>query len=361
MLYNIIVIFFGGIYMTLRRLVSLFLAIIFVFSLSACSKPEDVSPDDSSAIVDQKEETGDFAVNPLTGEENLNPDYKGKKPISITVNNVAVAQPVQSGIDKADVVFETEVEGGITRLLALYADPTVAGPIGTVRSLRVPFAEIACGMGSILVHHGIDPAYCAPLLPSLPIQAYNLDTTVYGYREKNGLALEHTLYTTGEKLAKLVENKKYDTASSGKPWLNFNTKKKAVVPGDGVANNVTVPFSNVTTTQFIFDDEEGKYIRANRKGVAFKDYSSGNNELFTNVFILNAEISDYPDGYHRQIDFSSGTGYYVSNGGYTEIKWSKGEAGDAFKFTTAKGKKLTVNRGNSYVCIVNLNKEPSFS
>lgn len=348
--------------MKLRKLLALLLAVITVFSLSACGKQNDETPSDdtSSVVSDDNEGNGKFVVNPLTGEETLDPALKGTKPVAITINNVAVAQPVQSGIDKADVVYETEVEGGITRLLAVFSDPTVAGPIGTVRSLRVPFAELACGMGSILVHHGIDPAYCQPLLPSLPIQAYNLDTTVYGYRESNGLALEHTLYTTGEKLAKLIKDKKYDTAGSGKPWLNFNSEKKPIVPGDGAANKVSVPFSNVTTTQFIFDAESGKYIRA-KKDVPFKDYSTGNNELFTNVFILNAEISDYPDGYHRQIDFSSGTGYYVSNGGYTEIKWEKGEAGDKFKFTTTNGRELTVNRGNSYVCIVNLNKKPSFS
>lgn len=350
--------------MKLRKFVALALAVSVIFSLSACGSASSPTSDELSAIPVAEilpEPEPEFVINPLTGEEDLKYALRGTKPVSVSVNNTFVAQPVQCGLDKADVVFEAEVEGGITRLLAVFSDPSELAQVGTIRSLRVPFAQIACGMDSILFYHGIDRTYCAPYLRTLPMQAFVVDAKVYGFRQKNGLAYEHTLYTTGEKIQAVIRDKGYNYTSSREgTWLNFNTKKKPIIPSETVANQVSVPFSNAFVTQFMYDEGQGKYIRA-KNGVPFKDKITGNYELFSNVFILKTSVSYYPDGYHRQIALSSGSGYYVSQGRIVEILWSKGKATDNFSFFNADGTALTVNRGNSYVCIINKTRNPSFS
>lgn len=353
--------------MHLKRFFAILLALILTLSLSACSTSPDPtidSSDDTSSVVsdveEEKPEEPQKYLNTLTGELSLTDSTAtSKKPVAITINNVRTAQSVQTGLTQADVVFETEVEGGITRLLALFADPTVVGKIGTVRSLRVPFAEIARGMGAVLFFHGIDEDYCRPVLKSLDISYLEIDAKVYGQREKNGKAYEHTLYTSGEKLDKAIKNKKMKYDGSSKTWLNFSETAEKVAPTGNVANTITAPFSSSYQTQFLYDSETGKYIRA-RKGTPFTDYVSGEKEYFSNVFILETNISDYPDHYHRKVDLSSGNGYYASAGGYTAIKWTKGDAEDSFKFTLADGSALTVNQGNSYVCIIDKSRDPKF-
>lgn len=69
------------------------------------------------------------------------------------------------------------------------------------------------------------------------------------------------------------------------------------------------------------------------------------------MFVLLTDITDYPDGEHRKVALNSGKGYYITNGTYTEISWSKGNASSSFKFTDADGSALTVSAGDSWVCI----------
>ena len=347
-----------------KRLFSLILAIIFIFSLSACGSEDTVSeissePDSSVTSSAPEEPEIPANLNILTGETNLDPAYVGKKPIAITINNVRVAQSVQCGLHEADVVFETEVEGGITRLLALFADPSKVGQIGTVRSLRVAFAEIATGMDAGLFYHGIDHTYCLPLLPSLNLTTHVIGAKSDSFRASNGLASEHTLYTSGELLDKVIKNKGLSEGGSTKAWLNFSSKTDKDAPSDQVANNVVVNFSSSSPTQFIFDTTENKYARA-RKDVEYKDLKTGERELFTNVFVLKTSITNYPDNYHRKVSLTGGEGYYVSAGAYIPIKWTKGSADNNFSFTKADGSQLTVNQGNSYVCLVGSDKVITF-
>ncbi len=348
--------------MQLKRLISLLLCTVLIFSLSACGGDETASSKpsaskNSSSTESKVEQTpvdpyANCVINPLTGEKTLNKRAEGRRPTAITVNNIYVAQSVQSGLDKADVVFETEVEGGITRLLALFSDPTDVGKIGTVRSMRVVFAEIACGMNAMLFYHGIDYVYCHPMLSTLNLPHYELHDGVYGKRERNGLATEHTLYSDGKSLVKAAEDRKFNT-SGAETWLNFAESAEKSAPASDKAEKVKVKFNGTSITNFYYDAATKKYTRANRNGTNFKTYHTKQEEKFSNIFVLKTTIRDYPDGKHREVNLSSGSGWYISAGGYTEIKWKKGSASSNFEFTKTDGSELTVNQGNSYVCIIN--------
>ena len=355
--------------MRLKSLLSLLLALVFIFTLSACGGSDNTASDNPSSTPSDTTSSEEEAtppppptyLNTLTGEMSLSdPDAVGKKPVAITINNIYVAQKVQCGLDKADVVFETEVEGGITRLLALFADVSEVEKLGTVRSLRVVFADIAAGMNALLFYHGIDEDYCSPHLKALGINSHQIGYKTDSYREKNGLAYEHRLYTSGELLDGVIESKKkWNTEGTTKTWLDFSDSADKIAAGELSAKKVTVPFSGTTTTQFIYDETEQKYARA-RKDKEYIDALSGNRELFTNVFILETTITNYDDGYHRKVSLQGGEGYYASAGGIVAIKWTKGDSKDNFKFTYEDGTPLTVNQGNSYVCIKSKAKKVSF-
>ena len=346
----------------LKKLTSFLLIFVLILSFAACGKDETPSDNASSDVTSsdtssEEVDTTKLYLNVLTGETNVTASAKGKKPIAITVNNIRVAQKVQCGLDKADVVFETEVEGGITRLLALFADPSKIEKVGTVRSLRVVFADLAAGMNAVLFYHGIDSGYCKPHLETLGISSYQIGASSNSFRDNNGLALEHTLYTNGDLLKKVIQKEKLDYTGDEKTWVTFGSDKKA--PGTQKAEKIEAIFSGTSGTQFIYDAKEQKYARA-RKGEEYTDLLSGNRELFTNVFVLKTTITDYSDKKHRNIYLDGGEGYYASAGGVVPIKWTKGDSKDGFKFTLVDGKELTVNQGNSYVCIMSDKRTVTF-
>lgn len=337
----------------LKKLLIGVMCICLCAAVGCAKEPESLSVDKADVeSVESKpvEEKPVYYVNPLTGIGNLDKETAGRRPVAITINNISVAQTVQTGVGSADVVYETEVEAGITRLVAVYQDITKLEKIGTVRSARYPFVDLAMGHNAIYVHHGQDVIYAASHLKD--VDHFTVDTNAGGVRVSNGLAREHTLYAYGDGLWQALVNAGFKTeAKSSESWQSF-VNEDEVIQLENTANAVSVPFSKGYKTTFKFDTETGKYVRY-FNGVERKDYITGQSLYFKNVFVLNTTIRDYPDGYHRQVFLDSGDGYYFSNGTYTPIKWSKGAASNKFTFTKADGTELLVNAGNSWVCIAN--------
>lgn len=290
--------------------------------------------------------------NPLTGVSELTEDKADDRPVAIMINNISTAQPVQTGLNKADIIYETEVEGGITRLMAVYQNVSEVGKIGTIRSARYPYVDLALGHNAIYLHHGQDNKYCGPHLKD--IDDINISEGNYGFRIKNGLASEHTLYTEGGKLWDgLVKDKVKTERGSSVLWANF-TDDETPIALENTASSVSVPFSASYKTVFKYDPATSKYTRYFGNTLR-KDYNTGETTQVKNVFVLLTTIKNYSDGYHRQVLLESGEGYYCTNGTYTPIKWSKGAAKNRFKFTKADGTELLVSAGSSWVCIADKN------
>lgn len=334
-----------------RKLLSLLLIFILIFAICGCKKstePPSGSSSDGSADLTQ------VYINSLTGEE-ISEQKALLRPVAVVINNLNAAQRVQTGVTGADIVYETEVEGGITRLLAVYKDISSVKELGSIRSARVVFAELAESHSAIFVHHGIDPNYAADY-----VKKHNTDfdtnkkNTSYSFRKNNGLGREHTVYSSPDRLLKGFEknNIEYRTQTNT-PWCDFSLSER--VPDMGTANSISIKFSSSYISNFDFDAATALYTK-NSARVNNKDYVTGQPYSFKNVFLLQTKINDYPDGVHRKIELLSGEGYYFSLGAYEKISWKKQE-GQPIKFYTAQGSELKVNKGNSWVCI-NSGQEP---
>ncbi len=337
----------------LKKLISLSLCLLMILPFAGCDKKEESLSVDTNPETSSKAPEPEYFINPLTGVKNLDEEAALKRPVAIMVNNLATAQNVQTGLNKADVIYETEVEGGITRLIALYKDFENAGQIGTVRSARYVYIDLAAGHDAIYAYHGRDEVYAGPHMNA--VDNVVLGTDNGGKRISNGLASEHTLYAFSDKFWENIEKTKIKTTldKEASPWLNFSDEKTPVKL-DYTATRVSIPFSTSYKTTFQYDEASGRYTRFFRD-TERKDYVTGESITVKNVFVLNTTISYYSNNKHRNIDLTSGDGYYFVNGTYTKIKWSKGSASNSFVFTNEDGTPLTVNAGNSWVCIADKN------
>ena len=337
-----------------KKLLPLFLCLTLCFLAGCSQKSERLSVDNGEEPQSSAASEADPVLfkNPLTGIADLSEDKTDDRPVAIMINNITTAQPVQAGLNRADIVYETEVEGGITRLLAVYQDVSKVGKIGSIRSARYPYVDLALGHDAIYLHHGQDNTYCAPHLND--IDDINISTNNYGIRISNGLASEHTLYTEGSKLWNgLVKDKVKTERGISTAWASFADESSPIAL-ENTASTVSVPFSASYKTVFKYDAASGVYTRYFGSTLR-KDYSTGETTEVKNVFVLLTTIKNYPDGYHRQVLLNSGDGYYCTGGTYTPIKWSKGAATNGFKFTKADGTELSVNAGSSWVCIADKN------
>ena len=291
-----------------------------------------------------------YIVNPLTGEQTLDKSMKDKRPVAVMINNIKVAQEVQASVGKADLVFETLVEGGITRLMAVYSDISKIGQIGTVRSARYSYAELACGLDARYVHCGSDNKYCTPLMNELSLDHLDLggNASSAAKRISNGLAYEHTLYTYGDKLTKLYNDGRTQIRDSAKNSLKFSGKAKSY---DTAAAKMAVKMSGDYTTTFTYDKSAKKYTRGDKVYDAFYDCVTDDKEQFTNVIVMFTDVYSLSDGQHMKSELDSGSGYYFSNGTKCAIKWEKGSSSSLLKFYDENGDDFLLNKGNSYILI----------
>ncbi len=345
----------------LKRLLAMVLCLGLCFAVG-CSKEEErlsVDVGDDTSISEAPVDESGAAVNPLTGLSDITNGKQNQRPVAITVNNIKIAQSVQTGLGQADVVYETEVEGGITRLVAVYQDISKVAKIGTVRSARYAFIDFAMGHNAIYVHHGQDNEHAGPHLAD--VDRIVLSTNNGGERVSNGLSSEHTLYAHGDKLWETI-SKEFDTNNkTSEPWLNFVAEDQTVA-FDNAAKSVKIPFSNSYNSVFKYDEATKSYVRYFNNDLR-KDYVTGETLNFKNVFLLSTNIDAYPGcsetkagkSAHQKVELESGSGYYFVNGTYTTINWKKGASSNSFVFTDADGKELSVQPGNSWVCVADKN------
>ncbi len=100
---------------------------------TGCAENENISQSTSeqSSSVSEMESSSQSDKNPnILSDEKKIPLQANtvsmktpseKRPVAVMVSNIKAALP-QYGIDEADIVYELPVEGGITRLMAIYAD-----------------------------------------------------------------------------------------------------------------------------------------------------------------------------------------------------------------------------------------------
>jgi hypothetical protein len=74
------------------------------------------------------------AVYPLTGLPVSNPATVGRPLLAVKIDNSPEARP-QAGLDRADLVVEEVVEGGLVRFMAIFQSQD-ADRVGPVRSVR---------------------------------------------------------------------------------------------------------------------------------------------------------------------------------------------------------------------------------
>ena len=298
--------------------------------------------------------------HPLTGEV-LDTPYTGHA-TAVVVNNIIDCQP-QHGISDADIFYEVETEGGITRNLAIFTDLENADKIGPIRSARTYFNALARSYQAPLVH-------CSAGLPARDGYVDNYVTklsnwehvdagafgTAYFYRDSQrlaqGFAQEHTLFSTGEKLLNVLAYKEYDKVNENGLDFGLQFAEAPVMAGDA-ATKVKVTFMGSKTTSFAYDAETGLYT-ASQYGGTHKDGNTGEAVTYRNVMALyvNHTKADVYYAYRSFYDLvGSGEGHMACDGKIIPIKWSHASYEDPFVYTLEDGTPLQLGVGRTYIGI----------
>jgi hypothetical protein len=128
-------------------------------------------------------------VLPLTGRAGTVPD----RPAAVVkVDNGGAASP-HTGLDAADLVVEEEIEGGLTRLAAVFhSTPSIVGP---VRSARTTDVAVLGGLGTPLFLYSGANAVTQAIIVSQPFVQPRAEGTSSGYWRDLSRRPPSNLYT----------------------------------------------------------------------------------------------------------------------------------------------------------------------
>lgn len=258
--------------------------------LFACGKKQKDFETDTSAPVTTAEPAAATDVNPLTGLTGLPESSIGKRPVCVMVENSPEARP-QWGLCSPDIVVEGEVEGGITRMMWMYANISSAPKIGPTRSARHDYVELAEGFDAIYVHFGGSNLAYDKISADKVDDIDGMKAGSYFARDKaRKVSREHTAYTSGENLSKAIADKGFRTdvkSGYGSPFT-FASSKRTL--SGGACNSVLAVFSGNYKHTFKYNADDGLYYN-NMNSDPMKD-ADGNTMAVTNVIILTRESQD---------------------------------------------------------------------
>lgn len=351
------------------KIVSIIMALSLVMlTFAACNDEPQYEPDGSSTTTTTTETTTEPVptnLNPLTGKADLSEDAIGGRPIAIMVENSPSARP-QWGMSTPDVILEGMVEGGITRMMWIYADAEdIPEKVGPTRSARHDFVEIAAGLNAIYVHWGGSGRTNSTLAYGA-IKKYGIDNIdgmtysgTYFFRDTTrNVSSEHRGYTKGSSIQKAIAKLGYETEAKDTGWTPFKvvTNGLRMPYGDasGSCSSINITYSSSYKRTFKYDTENNTYD-VYMNSTLCKDGTTGEKVSVSNVIIMYCGVSSLGDSKGHQewnMEVSTGDAVFVSNGYGESITWKKDGKTGALKFYGKDGKELTVNKGQSFIGVV---------
>ena len=289
-----------------------------------------------------QEETNNKTINIYNGNQ---------RPIAVMIDNHTKAWP-QGGLNQAYLVYEIIVEGGETRLMALFKGVNV-DKIGPVRSSRHYFLDYALENDAIYVHYGWSPQ-AENDISKLNVNNINgITSSSTSFWRVSDKSAPHNVATSTEKIMEIAKSKGYSTTSSATSVLNYVSEENLFNEGT-TANKVTIPHSNLQTVRYEYDEQTKEYKRYARNK-AQTDWSSKQAITTKNIiveFINNVDLND-GENKGRQDLKNIGTydGYYITDGKAIKIKCTKNSRKNKTIYKDLNGNEINVNDGRTFINI----------
>lgn len=291
--------------------------------------------------------------SPLSGLA-MEEDLTNRRSVGIMISNIEHALP-QSGIEDAEVIYETLAEGGITRLFALFHEFDNQ-KIGPVRSSRHYFLDFALDHDAIYLHAGQSPQ-AQVAIEDLNIPAINS----ISYLSNIAFFLDpnrkrpHSTYTSYEMVMKGWESKQYrmEPNQDKEEKLHFSQDKEILLAEGEDITFLKLPYSYIDSPYFTYDSASKEYLRF-QFGKPHLDVESGNQLRFTNIILQYVNMYAIAGDSAGRLDMDligKGKGFFFTRGKSIPITWSKEAHMKTTHYYDERGKEIELNPGKTWIAV----------
>ncbi|MDT4914174.1 MAG: hypothetical protein QOC66_3302 [Pseudonocardiales bacterium] len=286
--------------------------------------------------------------NPYTGVGGV-----PKTPtISVKIDDTAPGRP-QRGINAADIVYIEAVEGGLTRLAAIFG--TNKPKVGYIRSTRPSDPDLLLQFGKITAAYSGGAHDALPLMRKSGLKSWSNDAGAAYYSRVNNPSSSYiNLVLDLSKVAK-----KTKTAKPKSIGWQFNPSLTGLPVGKGtdVRTAVTGSYSNGTPVEFRYSASLKKYVRY--IGGVRQVASDGKPVTATNVIVQSCRVVSHSqdtdvNGNPSQFTYTVGRGKVsvFRQGKRIDGTWTRPKVTSGTTLRTTAGKPLPLAPGNTWVVLI---------
>lgn len=313
-------------------------------------------------------------VNALTGLPFPNEEARARRNLIVKISNYPPIVRPQHGVNQADVVYEYEAEGGVTRFAAIYRS-NAPEYVGSIRSARLVDMELATMYRALLAYSGTS-APIQQLLQTPPFFEYQIISPIVGHAENqindcsetpfcrndslrdNGVPREHTLFANTQQLWAVATRQGTNT---GYVAFGFGFSENPDANGQP-ANDVHIEWWGQTDARWQYEPNTGRYQRFT-DGAAHFDAADGEQVWADNLVIIEVLHVNRPDLFPEGATYASlgielwgqGYAYVIRDGQYYYGYWRRNEnmaAGQALQLIYGDNTPIMLKPGRTWVTIV---------
>jgi hypothetical protein len=296
---------------------------------------------------------------PLTGLPAPADATSGRRPLNVRIPNDPSARP-QYGLNKADIVFEMIVEGGVTRYSAIFHSKE-ADVVGPIRSYRFSDLYLTQMLRGAIVSSGSTVEERDAVTRSikdgniLSVDAERDIRPYYRVAFRNAPNNEFTSTAADrEAVARVGGSSPVDVPSLSFLPLDADPAAGSLA-GSQPATKLTIPFQGIWATSFTWDPAAKGYRRS-QGGVQTVDGDGSGPILAKNVIVMTTDI--WTTNVLEDSLGSKGLDYRMTSGGAASVfrdgvrfdgSWKRDGPLDMFTFFDPSGNEILLERGQSWI------------
>jgi hypothetical protein len=281
---------------------------------------------------------------PLTSQPAPHGRVPDRPALAIKVENLPEARP-QAGLDRADVVYEEPVEGGITRFIVVYQCHD-AGRVGPVRSGRTTDPKVLVQFGRPVMGYAGGQAPVVRAIDRAGVIDMNYNIAISAYIRDDSRAAPHNLYTSTRALWKAAK------AKEGAPVPVFAYDPELAGPSRK-ARTVHLPFSSYSDVFWKWSRTQAAWLRSH--GTVPHLLEDGSQVQAANVVVMQVQVRSGPivdaAGNHSpEVQLTgSGKAYVFRDGRMIVGRWDRPTLKDVTTFVTKAGAEIALAPGVTWV------------
>ncbi|GAA4575469.1 DUF3048 domain-containing protein [Planotetraspora kaengkrachanensis] len=279
--------------------------------------------------------------HPFTGREG-----SALKPVlAVKIENTPAGKP-QMGLRSADIVYVEQVEGGLTRLMAIFSSKLPA-QVGPVRSARISDLHILPMFGKPALGYSGVQTRMIPFVQQASLYDVSDSAVPSAYSRVSGRVAPYNLFASPKKL--LAKASKASKAQD----VGFTFSDEA--PEGGTAKksfSVKYPAARFT---FTWSASQKRWLIAQdgAKDMAAEGGQQGAPTIVVQwVKTDRSQFHDFHGSYTPLVHtVGKGKGVVLRDGKAYDVSWSRSSEEGGTTYTTADGEPMPFSRGQVWVVL----------